>query len=59
VPNLAPVYMVIFLNLDFDSVIINVIDRYTGEVVLFIVIFILLLMSVTVVLLFIGRREVR
>ena len=58
-PNLAPVYMVIFLNLDFDSVIINVIDRYTGEVVLFIVIFILLLMSVTVVLLFIGRREVR
>jgi len=59
VPNLAPVDTVIFLNLDFDSLIINVIDRYAGEVVLFIVIFILLLMSVTVVLLFIGRREVR
>jgi hypothetical protein len=59
VPSLAPVYTVIFLNLDFDSLIINVIDRYTGEVVFFIVIFILLLMSVTVVLLLIGRREVR
>jgi hypothetical protein len=59
--NLAPVYAsgVIFLNLDFDSLIVDIVDRYTCEVIFFVVIVSILLMSVTVVLLLIGRGEVR
>ena len=47
------------MNLDFDSLIINVIDGYTSEIILIVIIFTLLLISVTVVLLLISRREVR
>ena len=61
--NLAPVYAsgVIFLNLDFDSLIVDIVDRHTCEVIFFVVVIIvsILLMSVTVVLLLIGRGEVR
>lgn len=61
--NLAPVYAsgVIFLNLDFDSLIVDIVDRHTCKVIFFVVIIIvsILLMSVTVVLLLIGRGEVR
>ena len=50
---------VIFLNLDFHCLVVNVIDRYTSEVIfIIIIIFTILLMSVTVVLLLISRREV-
>jgi hypothetical protein len=59
--NLTSLYTsrVIFLNLDFDSLIINVIDGYTSEIILIVIIFPLLLISITVVLLLISRREVR